>query len=79
MRELFIHTAQDRMMGKTHPAEQKKGSLLLTYAMERPKKDSSLVKINDLFIEKAKGVWGQEHESMISLVYKHETPEELKK
>lgn len=89
LRELFIHVTQDRMLGKTHassyakaPAdrpEQKKGNLLITYELFRPKKESSLSKFEDLRIERAKAVWDQQEETMISLVYKHEKPEDIKK
>ncbi|MGE0009479.1 MAG: Tfp pilus assembly protein FimT/FimU [Candidatus Babeliales bacterium] len=79
LRELFIHVAQDRMLGKTHPPEQKKGSLILTYESFRPKKESSLSKIEDLHIERAKAVWGQDQETMISFLYKHEKPEDREK
>ncbi len=76
VRELFIHTAQDRMLGKKHPSQQKRGSVVLTYDIDRPKKDSSLAKLEDMHIEKARAVWDDQEEKMISLLYK---PEEKKK
>lgn len=96
VRELFIHTAQDRMLGKKHPAtsyanlasgqshdgagalsdRNRKDNIVLTYAIDRPKKDSSLAKLEDINIEKAQAVWGEQEEKMISLLYK---PEEKKK
>lgn len=76
LRELFIHTAQDRMLGKKHPPEQKRENVVLTYAIDRPKQDSSLAKLEDIHIEKAQAVWAKEEEKMISLLYK---PEEKKK
>lgn len=79
LRELFIHVSQDRMLGKTHAPEQKKGNLLLKYELFRPKKESSLSKLEDLRIERAKAVWDQDEETMISFLYKHEKPEDIKK
>lgn len=76
LRELFIHTAQDRMLGKMHPAEEKKGNVIITYNTFLPQKDSSLSKLEDLTVEKGRAVWAQEEETMISLLYK---PAEEKK
>ncbi len=76
VRELFIHTAQDRMLKKKHPPEQKRGGIVLTYAIDRPKKDSSLAKLEDVHIETAKAVLQEQEEKMISILYK---PEETKK
>lgn len=76
LRELFIHTAQDRLQGKSHPAQQKKQNLQITYDLTRPKKESSLAPLEDLHIEKATATWAQDQETIIGLLYK---PEEKKK
>lgn len=69
LRELLIQAGQDRMVGANVPKEYKKNNLLMTYALERPKKESALSTLPDLRIQKARAAWGQEDERMVSLLY----------
>lgn len=78
LRELFIHVSQDRLVGKAHPKEDKRGNTVLTYIVERPKKESSLAKMENLYIQRATTARNEAKETMISLLYKPEKPEDKK-
>jgi len=72
LRETIVHVAQDRLQGTTHPKEEKKGHMTITYAMERPKKESALAKLQSLYVERVSSQWGQDKETVIALLYKPE-------
>lgn len=72
LRELIVHTTQDRLENHTHPKEQQKGPVKLIYTLERPKKGSALAKFEDLYIEQVTSQWLGDEETMVSLLYKPE-------
>lgn len=72
LRELIVHTSQDRLEGKAHPKETQKVSVKLMYTIGKPKKESALAKLEDLYIERVESQWSGEREAMVSLLYKPE-------